>query len=558
MQRVDSFQGLYTKTTGESTDSWKIAPNQFTLSDSNQLLPTTVAYGKNGVIEGDGSVYGNLNSELLYSGLTDDAEQASVLVGTNPDFVPGRLYKIEKDSSECFSVARYASAVYAGGNSLAQKIMSDWGISLTDTVRDALTCTRLGLSKNGYTYFVISYTSSTYGSARGWFGKTNDDFTTCMQLGTEKSLPQRPYGGDNLYCVEQNDKIVVINRPGDNSSWYPVCYAIDTLTDDVTYTKLSVSQTNSDFQSVQIGDRCVLSIQYGSTSTKVTGKSYVYNYKTNTFSINSDILSTSVGDATLSNPVKKGDNYYVVLTYWTNSYVMYAKLITIDSDCNITVTELPSQTATKAANGWHGYGILGLVGDTLYAVYDNYELLESSTAYFSLSYNTMEIDLDSPATSTLYKYELNNIGDRGFFANYEYAKHSFVYVKSEENGFYHYSVRALYVDTINQKLTVKGAGNNIGFFYRCAYIPISANNVTKVLQISAPSDKDINTLYGGYKIQNYVNGQEAEGSILSSTSTSGILLTSSDNYSGTISPEEYTVAVTTSEDILNEEVTENE
>lgn len=40
-----------------------VAPTQFTLKDSNELLPGKIGYGKNGTVTGDGSIYNN--SELL-------------------------------------------------------------------------------------------------------------------------------------------------------------------------------------------------------------------------------------------------------------------------------------------------------------------------------------------------------------------------------------------------------------------------------------------------------------------------------------------------------------
>ena len=42
-------------------NSYKTAKTQLTLSNTNQLLPGKIAYGKNGIVEGDGSIYNNLN-----------------------------------------------------------------------------------------------------------------------------------------------------------------------------------------------------------------------------------------------------------------------------------------------------------------------------------------------------------------------------------------------------------------------------------------------------------------------------------------------------------------
>lgn len=47
-------------------DEYQIASNQYTLTSSNQLLPNVSAYGKNGIIVGDDSIYNNIkNSDYL-------------------------------------------------------------------------------------------------------------------------------------------------------------------------------------------------------------------------------------------------------------------------------------------------------------------------------------------------------------------------------------------------------------------------------------------------------------------------------------------------------------
>ena len=46
---------------------YQIAPNQYTLTSSNQLLPDVKAYGKNGNITGDGSIYNSLNLDELFT-----------------------------------------------------------------------------------------------------------------------------------------------------------------------------------------------------------------------------------------------------------------------------------------------------------------------------------------------------------------------------------------------------------------------------------------------------------------------------------------------------------
>ena len=46
---------------------YQIAPSQLTITSSNQLLPDVKAYGKNGNITGDGSIYNSLNLDELFA-----------------------------------------------------------------------------------------------------------------------------------------------------------------------------------------------------------------------------------------------------------------------------------------------------------------------------------------------------------------------------------------------------------------------------------------------------------------------------------------------------------
>ena len=55
---ADMYTNIY-------TDRYEIAPNQYTLASSNQLLPNVMAYGKNGVITGDKSIYNNITNSAF-------------------------------------------------------------------------------------------------------------------------------------------------------------------------------------------------------------------------------------------------------------------------------------------------------------------------------------------------------------------------------------------------------------------------------------------------------------------------------------------------------------
>lgn len=67
---TSAFIGSVTFNEDTCYDKYNIyqqAPSQLTLTSSNQLLPEVKAYGKNGNITGDGSIYNNLNLDELFA-----------------------------------------------------------------------------------------------------------------------------------------------------------------------------------------------------------------------------------------------------------------------------------------------------------------------------------------------------------------------------------------------------------------------------------------------------------------------------------------------------------
>lgn len=69
---------------------YQFAPSQLNLSNPNELLPGKTAYGKNGVVTGDGSIYNNLDDKYLmtnYASLTDTgAPEGSLQPDTDHHF----------------------------------------------------------------------------------------------------------------------------------------------------------------------------------------------------------------------------------------------------------------------------------------------------------------------------------------------------------------------------------------------------------------------------------------------------------------------------------------
>lgn len=68
------FEGLYRYESQSKTSNkamYYLAPTQLTLKDTNELLPGKIAYGKNGIVTGDGSIYENLDNYKVLSAFFD-------------------------------------------------------------------------------------------------------------------------------------------------------------------------------------------------------------------------------------------------------------------------------------------------------------------------------------------------------------------------------------------------------------------------------------------------------------------------------------------------------
>lgn len=64
----------------QSVDTWLLAGNQYTLMEANELLPGVIAYGRTGIVTGDGSIYNNLDIQKLMQkmyGLSETATNRS-------------------------------------------------------------------------------------------------------------------------------------------------------------------------------------------------------------------------------------------------------------------------------------------------------------------------------------------------------------------------------------------------------------------------------------------------------------------------------------------------
>ena len=84
--------------------TYKLANNQFTLTSPNQLLPSISAYGKNGNVIGDDSIYDNLDYSLVLSTVGIDPNQLEPIASVPMEESKGLNVYIESGISDFDSV----------------------------------------------------------------------------------------------------------------------------------------------------------------------------------------------------------------------------------------------------------------------------------------------------------------------------------------------------------------------------------------------------------------------------------------------------------------------
>ena len=93
------------------TSSYILAPTQLTLAASNELLPGKTAYGKNGIVIGDDTIYDNLDNEKVWNKIfnisTSISDYSSMQDEVSPQYrlgnysymelLPNKLYAFNRD-----------------------------------------------------------------------------------------------------------------------------------------------------------------------------------------------------------------------------------------------------------------------------------------------------------------------------------------------------------------------------------------------------------------------------------------------------------------------------
>lgn len=115
---------------------YQTAPNQYTLTSSNQLLPNISAYGKNGNVTGDGSIYNNLDINKINNNLfwnnTDKLQKSKIelkdisIVDTKVNRLYGFDYTNNPNDDTFITQSKIQKIVQlAGGSSVSFCVILD-------------------------------------------------------------------------------------------------------------------------------------------------------------------------------------------------------------------------------------------------------------------------------------------------------------------------------------------------------------------------------------------------------------------------------------------------
>lgn len=160
----------YTYDTTKNVLMYNSAPTQLTLNNPNELLPGKIAYGKNGVVTGNDSIYDNLNKEQVFKLFTNITTPT---VEDSGDLNRYRLYSVAGDF-DTISAYRNDEPIYLSKTNMLDDIDYIVGIKskvvtpkdIADlyksvkgidivvqyivTVNDNIMCTAVDVNKNKY------------------------------------------------------------------------------------------------------------------------------------------------------------------------------------------------------------------------------------------------------------------------------------------------------------------------------------------------------------------------------------------------------------------------
>ena len=517
-----NFEGLY-KYNGTE---YEFANTQLTLSAKDELYPGTIAYGSNGVITGDDSLYKNL----------DEIKALNTFLGADINAMPSKYFYGAENSNGLFKgLHRYK---YTNDNEVHNMAILNNGIRLPDK-----TLTQNTMSGSGYDVSVLGHLS------HSTINYTNDDISNstlnvfildnknvAVNVRCENTVSQYLqysfiHNGE-LYFVMSDTK----STAGNTVSIYKVendiisnkVYSCDIISTAIItpviyyngYLYLSTEVHYEDDVS-RTGGAIRVNMDTLVQETLFTGLSHAYSAQLKAFLTKGE-LNLAIGDRiikTIKHIIVHNDNTYEVKTYDTAS--------------------TPSSLGIENIAGIFEYnGATYLIPysqylDNIYTITNEnkVEVYKSFSEKFPFMKTINELDNGllwiSNTSVVVAKDTMLSLDENNYVRFENHGSTTYMY-----NNFYR---------AISTKLTTDV---NTGMVYDLVFLTDVADTDDADMVAYLTSDS---SSYDEEHMNIGVNGK-----MLSFTEKL------EQSYDGTISPDEYNTALDTSEQILGEEETVNE
>lgn len=343
--KSDVFDGLYIY----ENSSWKIAPNQLTVNTSNELLPGKIAYGKNGLVTGDNSVYSNINVNEYVNHLTNNAKFKTIPCITSEGITSSKLYSIENAEISEFNHVIVKDTLKQSSE-IASEILTKIGVDVS-LYDNAPSHYPISKDENYYYFLIMLYDSVNSGGYKYWiFKSSNLDYSDAVQIG-------EPFKASVIFSSAQimtpviNNHIILLDL-----GYYdePQFVDIDVANNTVTFQQVGTATIRDCYDSTLIGDKYVL-FSYGDVCNN-----YIYKFNTGELVASTGLLPTTFDYISYSNAILLNDIYYVAMCYVVSS-TRYIKLLKCDSTGGLQLADITSESATTAPKY-----VLTTVNDELY------------------------------------------------------------------------------------------------------------------------------------------------------------------------------------------------
>ena len=516
----------------EMVTKYVTAPNQFNLTSSNQLLPKIKAYGKNGVVEGDNSIYDNLDNGIILEKFYKLKKIQDNLYGDTLQYignvVDNRLTYLKKDPNGTKMVMKVLdsniSKTYNGAYS---------GVPLYDLPNDRCT-----------DYKSNSFIIRNKNSIEPLFTAEN---------------------GSSICKITDNYLYYVTWNANQNSS---VKIVKVNLTDYTSTTVYSMAEN------LTVSDYSVAAVF---TPVMSNSKYVVLRYSIASHNVDSNrILLLNTENDTVSDimPIHSSGYRYFAYIYDNDLiYFIYKTEEASDSKMNMVqvnvqtgeiitlLSNIPSYrgVAYMAAGGTE-WGLIYTDNNYMYIGYSNNDVIKLDKHTGSITPMTLNVDIKLPNPHIGFAYNLSRFSNnKSIIPSYNTMGHGiFDTVTIENNNISltngkFYAVPYVPVISMDDRICYQGLNSSLEIYdgkcYYNDYLGVRIKSEGYTYSESTSDDYDL-VVINGYvdaNLKNITNSPYKINQVIISNNMQK-------DYSNTISPEEYNQALDTAYSIRDDQV----